>query len=98
MVTFREITNKTLSVNYTKADVEGYKVVGNVTYNKENKIVNADGDIRDAEDKRIAFFNTYGEGENARINLTDCMADKMAEAAQVANATLADLAQSYPQE
>lgn len=98
MVTFGEITNKTLSVNYTKEDVAGYKVVGLATYNKDNELTNASGDIRDSEDRHIANFNTYGEGESERINLTDCVADKMAEAANVANATLADLAENYPQE
>lgn len=97
MVTFGEITNKTLSVNYTKEDVAGYKVVGLATYNKDNKLTDASGDIRDAEDKHIANFNTYGEGEFARINLTDCVAGKMAEAAGLAEVTLADLAMQYPE-
>ena len=98
MVTFGEITSKNLRVNYTKEDMEGYKVVGSANYNKENKLTDAIGDIRDAEDKHIANFNVYGEGEYARVNLTDCLAGMMSEAVEVAEATLADLAATYPEE
>ena len=98
MVRFEEITEKTLRANYVKEDMEGYKVVGNATYNKEKKLINAYGDIRDAEDKHIANFNAYGEGETARISLTDCLAGMMSEAVGVAEATLKDLGGAYPQE
>ena len=98
MVRFEEITEKTLRANYVKEDMEGYKVVGNATYNKEKKLNNAYGDIRDAEDKHIANFNAYGEGETARISLTDCLAGMMSEAVGVAEATLKDLSGAYPQE
>ena len=98
MVVFGEITSKSLRVNYTKEDIEGYKVVGNANYNKEEKLTDANGDIRDAEDKHIANFNVYGEGEYARVNLTDCLAGMMGEAVEVAEATLADLASSHPKE
>ena len=98
MVTFGEITSKNLRVNYTKEDMEGYKVVGSANYNKENKLTDANGEIRDMEEKRIANFNVYGEGEYARVNLTDCLAGMMSEAVEVAEATLADLAATYPEE
>ena len=98
MIVFGEITSKSLRVNYTKDDIEGYKVVGSVNYNKENKLADANGEIRDMEEKRIANFNVYGEGEYARINLTDCLAGRMSDAVEVAEATLADLAASYPEE
>lgn len=99
MVTFGEITSKTIRVNYTKDDMEGYKVVGTAAYNKENKLTDANGDIRDAENVHIANFNIYGSGEATRVNLTDCIAGKMGEAVAVAEATLSDLAGStYPAE
>ena len=98
MIVFGEITSKSLRVNYTKDDMEGYKVVGSVNYNKENKLTDANGEIRDMEEKRIANFNVYGEGEYARVNLTDCLAGMMSEAVEVAEATLADLAATYPEE
>ena len=98
MVTFGEITQRNTRVNYTKDDMEGYKVVGSANYNKENKLTDANGDIRDAEDMHIANFNIYGEGEYTRVNLTDCLAGMMSEAVEVAEATLADLAGTYPQE
>ena len=98
MVTFGEITQRNTRVNYTKEDMEGYKVVGSANYNKENKLTDANGEIRDMEEKRIANFNVYGEGEHARVNLTDCLAGMMGEAVEVAEATLADLAADYPKE
>lgn len=98
MVTFGEITQRNTRVNYTKEDMEGYKVVGSANYNKENKLTDANGDIRNAEDRHIANFNIYGEGEYTRVNLTDCLAGIMSEAVEVAEATLADLAGTYPQE
>lgn len=98
MVTFGEITSKNLRVNYVKNDIEGYKVVGSASYNKDEKLVDANGDIRDAEDKHIANFNIYGEGEYTRVNLTDCIAGKMSEAVDVAESTLADLASQNPEE
>lgn len=98
MVTFGEITQRSTRVNYTKDDMKGYKVVGSANYNKENRLTDANGDIRDAEGKHIANFNIYGEGEFARVNLTDCLAGMMSEAVEVAETTLADLAGTYPQE
>lgn len=97
MVTFGEIVSKSIRVNYTKDDMEGYKVVGTATYDKEKKLTDAYGDIRDAStNEHIANFNIYGMGEGTRINLTDCIAGKMSEAVEVAEATLADLAGTYP--
>ena len=98
MVTFGEITSKNLRVEYTKDDLAGYAVVGSANYNKENKLTDANGDIRDKEGKHIANFNIYGSGETTRVNLTDCLAGKMGEAVEVAEATLADLSASHPEE
>ena len=98
MVTFGEITQRNTRANYIKDDLSGYKVIGNANYNLQNKLTDANGDIRDKEDKHIANFNVYGEGEYARVNLTDCIAGRMGEAVEVAEATLADLAATYPQE
>lgn len=97
MVKFGTITQKTIRVEYTKDDVQGYVVNGSATYNKDNKLSDANGDIRNAEGKHVANFNTFGEGENTRINLTDCLAGMMSEAVVAAEATLADLAQSHPE-
>lgn len=99
MVKYGEITSKTVTVPFTKDDMPGYIVTGPSTYNKENKLTHASGDIRDAEnDTHIANFNIYGEGEYTRVNLTDCLAGRMSEAVEVAEATLADLAADYPKE
>lgn len=96
MVQFGTITQKTIRVEYTKDDVQGYVVSGSATYNKDNKLSDANGDIRNAEGKQIANFNTFGKDESTRINLTDCLAGMMSQAVVAAEATLADLAQSYP--
>lgn len=98
MVIFGTLTQRDIRVNYTKDDMPGYKVVGNANYDKDNKLTDANGDIRDAEDRHIANFHIYGEGEYTRVNLTDCLAGMMSEAVEVAEATLADLAGTYPQE
>ena len=99
MVTFTEITNKTVQVNYEKVDIEGYVVRGSTTYDKNNKVISADGEIKAVDtNKHIANYNTYGTGADARINLTNCIADKMAVAVTIAEETLADLAISYPEE
>jgi len=98
MVTFGEITQKNLRVNYVKEDIDGYKVVGSANYNKENRLTDASGSIRDAENLYVANFNIYGQGEDARVNLTECKPELMNEAIAVAQATLADLAAQYPEE
>lgn len=98
MVTFGTICEKIIRAPYTKDDMEGYKVTGYATYNKENKLTDASGDIRTIEDVHVANFNIYGSGEYTRVNLTDCIAGKMSEAVTVADATLADLASTYPTE
>lgn len=98
MVTFGTIERRDTRVNYTKDDLSGYVVIGKATYNKENNLTDASGDIRDLEDKHLANFNIYGEGEYTRVNLTDCLAGRMSEAVEVAEATLADLSSSYPTE
>ena len=99
MIKYKEIISKTLRASYEKVDIEDYKVVGSVAYNINNRIIDANGDIRDADtNAHIANFNVYSEGETVRMNLTDCITGKMMDAVTVAEATLADLSQSYPQE
>lgn len=97
MVTFGEITRKDVRANYTKDDIADYKVVGAANYNKERRLSDANGDIRDAEGKHIANFNVYNAGGEARVNLTDCLAGMMGKAVEIAEATLADLAADYPE-
>ena len=95
MVTFGTIIERNTRVKYTKTDVEGYKVEGEARYDKENALVDANGRIL-AEDKKVAEFTIYGQGEYAKINLTDCEVEKMGVAAEIAQATLADLKADYP--
>ena len=65
MVQFGEIVRKDIRVSYT-ADVDGgYKVVGHASYDKENKMTDAYGEIADAEGiaaERVQFKGTLGLG------------------------------------
>lgn len=97
MVTFKETISKTIVMAFDKMDIEGYKVVGNATYNKDNKLTDANGTIRDIKDKHIADFRAYGYGE-ARLDLTNCNPENLGKAVEIAQATLADLTANYPQE
>ena len=94
MVTFGEITSKTIRVNYTKDDIPGVVVKGSVTYNKDNKLTDANGNIETTDKKNIGSFNIYGSGEDMRITL-NASADKTDEVNDIAKATLADLANGY---
>ena len=96
MVKFGEITSKTVRAPYTKDDVEGYVVTGSATYNKEDKLTDASGSIREG-DVNISNFNIYGSGADTRINLNDCLAGRMSDAVRLAEATLADLAATSPE-
>ena len=97
MVTFNETISRTLVKAFEKNDIEGYKVMGNATYNKDNKLTDANASINDMEGKRIADFRAYGYGE-ARFDLTNCNPEYIAQAAEIAQVTLADLTANYPQE
>lgn len=97
MVTYNETISRTLTVRFEKADLAGVVVKGNATYNKDNRLTDANGEIRNEENVHIANFSMYGAGENARINLTDCQPGMMGRASEVAEATLADLASSNPE-
>jgi hypothetical protein len=94
MVKFGEITSKTIRVDYTKTDLDGYIIKGNATYNKENKLTDANGNIENADKKNFGSFNIYGSGEDMRITL-NASADKTDEVNEAAKATLADLAEGY---
>lgn len=94
MVQFGNITSKTIRVEYTKVDIEGYKVDGSATYNKDNQLTEANGNILDAEKKNIGSFNIFGMGDDMRINLS-CSAKLTDVVNDLAKATLADLANGY---
>ena len=93
MVQFGDITSKTIRVDYTKMDIEGYKITGSATYNKENQLTEANGSIAD-EERNIGSFNIYNIGGDTRINLS-CSAKLTDVVNDIAKATLADLANGY---
>lgn len=97
MVTFKETISRSLVKAFEKNDIEGYVVVGNATYNKDNKLTDANANIRDEAGKHIADFRASGNGEG-RFDLTNCNPEYIGKAAEIAEATLADLSANYPQE
>lgn len=98
MVKFTEITSKTVRANYEYEHADGYKVIGSAAYDKNDKIIDADGQIKEIDTERIiANFNTYGTGEDARINLTNCLAGKMGLAVTIAETVLTELAATNPE-
>ena len=98
MVRFGEILTKDVRVPYTKDDIEGVVATGVVAYNKEKKVTNMTGDIRDLKDNLIARFELAGQVDNLKVRMYECDPKKMVEAMEIAQATIADLAASYPQE
>ena len=98
MITFGELTSKAVRVEYTMSGTEGYRVTGNACYDKENKLIDASGSIITKDNVHVANFNIYGEGEFARMNLTDCIPSMLVIATEVAQDTLAGLTSTYPNE
>ena len=97
MITFGTITRRNTQVNFTIEAIDGYKVVGSATYNKENKLIDASGTISTPDGSMIGSFSIYGEVGDMRVNLNDCIADKMNDVVDVAKETLTSLADTYPQ-
>lgn len=96
MVQFNEIVSKTLRASYTRDD-GGYKVVGNASYDKNNKMIDAYGEIADDEGLLVARFSAYGADEKGgmRTNLNDVDSSRMTAAVMVVEATLAELSLGY---
>ena len=94
MVQFGEIVRKDIRVSYTADADGGYKVVGHASYDKDNKMTDAYGDIADAEGIIIARFSAYG-GDEMRTNLNDVVSGKMGVAVTITEDTLADLWNGY---
>ena len=97
MVTFQTITRKDVTAPYTKDDYENLVINGYASYNKENKLTDANGEVKDADGRNLGNFNLYGSDEYARISFNASAKDGDAVYA-AAKATLADLAAAYPQE
>lgn len=97
MVTFQTITRKDVTAPYTKDDYENLVINGYASYNKENKLTDANGEVKDAEGRNLGNFNLYGSDENARISF-NANAKEGDVVYAAAKATLADLVADYPQE
>lgn len=89
MVEFVEITERTIRANYKTDDGN---VTGSVTYTN-GKMVRAAGTIC-KDEQYIANFNTVGD----RVNLVDCDSEMMSVAVEIADATLGELKNNYPNE
>lgn len=97
MVTFKTITRKDVTAPYTKDDYENLVISGNASYNKENKLVDANGEVKNEEGRNLGNFNLYGSDENARISF-NANAKEGDSVYAAAKATLADLVATYPEE
>lgn len=98
MLTFRPISSKTIKAPFDH-EVNGYKIRGHATYNKDNRVSDVDGQVTTAEGRTLGSFYIYGcEDGGMRINFSDCHADKMNDLVEVANTTLEDLSNTYPKE
>ena len=97
MVTFETITRKDVAAPYKKEDYNDLVIKGEASYDKDNKLTSANGEVTDAEGRNLGNFNLYGSDEYARISFNASAKDgDMVYAA--AKATLADLVAAYPQE
>lgn len=96
MVTFDTITKKDVTAPYTKEDYNDLVIKGTASYNKENKLTEANGEVKDAEGKNLGNFNLYGSDEYARISF-NANAKEGDNVYAAAKATLADLVETYPE-
>ena len=97
MVELGQVVSQTTTQEFKKTDIEGLIVKGRFTYNMDNKITSANGEIAYAENsERMASFNTYVVGDKLRTNMSDCEAGKLGIAGESSDATLTDLGAAYP--
>ena len=92
MVIFKETEVRTLTKSFEKNDIEGMVVKGNATYDKDNKLTDANASVYEGEDF-IGRMYYYG---NVRIE--DCKMENLARVAEIVDATIADLKASTPME
>lgn len=98
MITFGEITEKTVRVKYYKSDIEGYSVEGYASYNKENKLNDASGSVRSSDMMTSCDFNIYRNGDdNYRMNINNINAGSGVEMNNIVESVLAELKATYPQ-
>ena len=97
MITFGEIVRKDTTVSYVKNDCVDYTVVGHASYNKENTLVSAYGEIKDTEEVIIAHLTIYGgEGtEGFKTNITDIASGKFDLVAKAVDEIVDDLVLGY---
>lgn len=91
MTNLGEIIRRSTTYNFTKNDVEGFTVKGNVTFDKDNNITDVNGSVYDESNNHIANFNSYNFGENPRYNINDCKADLLQEVSSLVGITINEL-------
>jgi hypothetical protein len=97
MVVFDTIVRKDITAPYTKTDFNDLVIKGHASYNKENKLTEAQGEVMDEKGQNLGNFNLYGSDEYARISF-NAAAREGDNVYAAAKATLADLVATYPQE
>ena len=92
MVIFTETIVRNLTKSFEKNDIEGMVVKGNATYDKDNKLTDANASVYEGEVFLGRIF--YGNGN---IRIEDCKMENLAKVAEIVDATIADLKATYPE-
>lgn len=97
MVEFKEIISKSVSASFEIRDInEAYKVKGTASYNKDNVLENANGQISSETEMYICSFNIYKVGDNYKMNISDFEVGKGSEFNSIIESAISQLKDSYP--
>lgn len=98
MVQFAEIIDKTVQVRFTKSETDGYSVEGTATYDKGNRLINANGNMTRPDKSYGGSFNAYRSGDSMRLSINDIESADNANVCPIIEATLGELETGYPGE
>lgn len=89
MIELGAIQSQSTTYSFTKNDFSDLEITGFVTFDKDNNITNANGNISKGTN-RIADFNIWGNID-LRFNINNCAEGMLIEASEALNATVNDL-------
>lgn len=94
MVQFEEIIDKTVQVRFTK-NTDGYTVEGTATYNKDNRLINANGNMTKPDKSYGGSFSASGSGDSMRLSINDIDSGDSTNVCPIVEATLGELETGY---
>lgn len=98
MIQYGRTKRNDIQIDFVKDDVDGFKVEGDVRYDKDKKLIDVSANIFDADGKRVTRFSMRSWSRDGnRINLLGCMPEYTEIAMTVAKATIDELTRTYPQ-